>query len=247
MAIPTDNYKRAYIWELPIRIFHWANAVSIAGLCFTGYFIAHPPGIISNQEASEQFWFGDLRRIHFMFAYIMVAVLILRVYFAFKGNKYANWRVFFPFNKASLIKMWHTIKYDIFLQREKEYDFKNISVGHNTIAAVSYLIMFFMALLMIFTGFGMYAPTSTWFFPRMFGWVPEFLGGDANTRFIHHLTMWGFILFSAIHIYLVLFHDWLESRGESSAMISGYKFVRSERVNSEEVEKSNKEEILEDK
>lgn len=233
MAIPTDNYKRAYIWQLPIRIFHWANAVSILGLCITGYLIAHPPGLISTKEATDQFWFGDIRKIHFMFAYIMVAVLFLRVYFAFKGNKYASWRTFFPFSKAGLSKMWHTIKYDIFLQREKEYDFKNISVGHNNIAAVSYLVMFIMAILMILTGFGMYAPAATWFFPKMFAWVPEFFGGDFNIRTIHHFTMWGFILFSVIHVYLVFFHDWLESRGESSSMISGYKFVRSERLNGE--------------
>lgn len=228
MAIHTDNYKRAYIWELPIRIFHWANALSILVLCVTGYLIAFPPGLISKEEAANQFWFGNIRLIHFMAAYIMVAVLVLRIYFAFKGNKYANWRVFFPFSKSGLRQMWHTIKYDIFLQKEKEYDFNNISVGHNTIAAVSYLIMFILALLMIFTGFGLYAPTSTWFLPKLFAWVPTFLGGDANARFLHHFTMWGFVLFMAIHVYLVFFHDWLESRGESSSMISGYKFVRSE-------------------
>ncbi|HLO74223.1 MAG TPA: Ni/Fe-hydrogenase, b-type cytochrome subunit [Flavobacterium sp.] len=233
MTTPTDNYKRAYIWELPIRIFHWANAFSILGLIITGFLIAYPPGIISTNEATNQFWFGEIRKIHFMFAYIMVAVLIMRVYFAFMGNKYASWRVFFPFNKKGFSKMWHIIKYDIFLQREKEYDFKNISVGHNNIAAVSYLIMFIMAILMILTGFGMYAPTATWFFPKMFAWVPEFFGGDLIIRTIHHITMWGFILFSVIHVYLVFFHDWLESRGESSSMISGYKFVRSERLNSE--------------
>jgi len=236
MATPTDNYKRAYIWELPIRIFHWANAFSIIGLIITGYLIAHPPGIISTKEAYAQFWFGEIRKIHFAFAYIMVAVLFLRVYFAFKGNKYASWKVFFPFNKKELDKMWHTIKYDIFLQKEKEYDFKNISVGHNNIAAVSYLIMFIIALLMIFTGFGLYAPVATWFFPKMFAWVPEFFGGEFNTRIIHHFCMWFFVLFSVVHVYLVFFHDWLESRGESSSMISGYKFVRSERLNSEPTE-----------
>jgi Ni/Fe-hydrogenase 1 B-type cytochrome subunit len=90
--------------------------------------------------------------------------------------------------------------------------------------------MFVMAFVMIFTGFGLYAKNTTWFFPKLFAWVPEFLGGDMNARLVHHITMWGFILFSAVHIYLVLFHDWLEGRGESSAMVSGYKFVRSERT-----------------
>jgi len=229
MAI--QEYKRAYIWQLPVRIFHWANAISITVLIVTGLLIAHPPGIISNGEASTQFWFGYIRKIHFMSAYVMVTVLIMRVYWAFVGNKYANWKVFVPFDKEGLASVWHTLKYDIFLQNEKEYDYKkSIFVGHNDIAALSYLVMFIMAFVMIFTGFGLYAKNATWFFPKLFAWVPEFLGGDMNTRLIHHITMWGFILFSLVHVYLVFFHDWLEGRGESSAMVSGYKFVRAERT-----------------
>jgi len=120
-----------------------------------------------------------------------------------------------------------------FLQNEKIYDYKNIHVGHNNVAAISYLVMFILAIIMIFTGFGLYSDNATWFLPKMFAWVPEFLGGDMNTRVLHHLTMWGFILFALIHVYLVLYHDWLEGRGETSAMISGYKFVRAERAKKE--------------
>ena len=50
--------------------------------------------------------------------------------------------------------------------------------------------------------------------------------------------MWAFILFIAVHFYLVLFHDWLEGRGESSAMVSGYKFVRKERFEDYKEEKT---------
>ena len=176
MAI--QEYKRAYIWQLPVRIFHWANAISITVLIVTGLMISHPPGIISNGEASTQFWFGYIRKIHFMSAYVMVAVLIMRVYWAFVGNKYSSWKVFVPFDKEGWSSVWHTLKHDIFLQNEKEYDYKkSIFVGHNDIAAVSYLVMFIMAFVMIFTGFGLYADNATWFFPKMFAWVPEFLGG----------------------------------------------------------------------
>jgi len=229
----TQDYKRAYVWQLPVRIFHWVNALAITVLIITGLLISHPPALISMNEASEQFWFGYIRMIHFMSAYLMVAVLIMRVYWAFKGNKFANWKVFVPFNKKGFSNAWHTIKYDVFLQNEKIYDYKNIHVGHNNVAAISYLVMFILAIIMIFTGFGLYSDNATWFLPKMFAWVPEFLGGDMNTRVLHHLTMWGFILFALIHVYLVLYHDWLEGRGETSAMISGYKFVRAERAKKE--------------
>jgi Ni/Fe-hydrogenase 1 B-type cytochrome subunit len=234
----TQDYKRAYVWQLPVRIFHWANAIAITALIITGLLIAHPPAIISVKEASGQFWFGYIRKIHFMSAYVMVAVLIMRVYWAFKGNKFASWKVFFPFDKKGFAGIWHSIKIDIFLQNETNFNERNIHTGHNNIAAISYLIMFLLAIVMIFTGFGLYAANATWFFPKMFAWVPEFLGGDMNTRVLHHLTMWGFILFAIVHVYLVLFHDWLEGRGESSAMVSGYKFVRTERTKKEkELEK----------
>lgn len=36
--------------------------------------------------------------------------------------------------------------------------------------------------------------------------------------------------FVVIHVYLVLYHDYIEARGEASAMISGFKFVRAERI-----------------
>lgn len=226
----TQNYKRAYVWQLPVRIFHWTNALSITLLIITGLLIAHPPGILSAGEASTQFWFGYIRKIHFMSAYLMVAVLFMRVYWAFKGNKYSKWKVFFPFDKEGKISIWHSIKHDILLQNEDVYNDKSIHTGHNDIAAASYLVMFILAIVMIFTGFGLYSDNATWFLPKIFAWVPEFLGGDMNARVIHHISMWGFILFSLVHVYLVFFHDWLEGRGEASAMVSGYKFVRSERA-----------------
>ena len=127
-------------------------------------------------------------------------------------------------------KMWHVIKYDIFLFNEKEYKFTNIPIGHNAVAAASYLVMFILAVVMVFTGFALYAPTSTWFFPKFFAWATSLITTDEFLiRRIHHIVMWAFILFIAVHFYLVLFHDWLEGRGESSAMVSGYKFCRTER------------------
>ena len=34
--------KPLYVFEAPVRIWHWTHALSIAVLCVTGYFIAYP-------------------------------------------------------------------------------------------------------------------------------------------------------------------------------------------------------------
>jgi len=226
----TNDFKRVLVWELPVRIFHWLNALSITVLIITGLIIANPPAILSNVEASESYWFGTIRAIHFISAYVFLLNAIARIYWAFRGNYYANWRAFIPFSKKARQNILHVLKVDIFLQNEEKEVLKNISVGHNYVASFSYLILFFLALVQIFTGFGLYAPTSGWWLPKLFAWVPDFLGGDAPTRLIHHISTWLFIIFTLIHVYLVFYHDWLEGRGESSSMISGYKFVRKERI-----------------
>lgn len=230
VPIKTVTFRRAYIWQLPVRFFHWINGFAITFLIITGFLIANPPAIMTAKEASGQFWMGLIRQAHFISAYAMVAVMFMRVYWAFVGNRFANWRQFVPFDKKGREKMWHVIKYDIFLFNEKEYKFTNIPIGHNAVAAASYLVMFILAVVMVFTGFALYAPTSTWFFPKFFAWAISLITTDEFLiRRIHHIVMWAFILFIAVHFYLVLFHDWLEGRGESSAMVSGYKFCRTER------------------
>ena len=48
----------------------------------------------------------------------------------------------------------------------------------------------------------MYAAMSDSWFPKLFAWIVPLLGGDLMTRQIHHILMWGFIIFAMIHIYL---------------------------------------------
>ena len=226
----TYDFKRVLVWELPVRIFHWLNALCITVLAVTGFIIADPPALMSNAEAFDSYWFGTVRAIHFITAYVFLLNAIVRVYWAFNGNYYSNWKAFLPLTKEKRDNIKHVLKVDVLLQNEENEVLKNRSVGHNYVASFSYIILFLLALVQIFTGFGLYAPTSGWWLPKLFAWVPSIFGDEMTTRFIHHSATWMFIIFTLIHVYLVFYHDWLEGRGESSAMISGYKFVRKERL-----------------
>ena len=226
----TPEFKRAYVWELPVRFTHWINVSTILLLVITGIIIGNPPAVMSGKEAHYLYWFGTVRFIHFVAAYIFTFNLIVRLYWAFVGNKYANWRVFFPFSKEMISKMKHVLKVDIFLQNEKHFNLTNIAIGHNPVAAASYLGLFILCFVQVFTGFALYAPNATWFFPKMFIWVTGLFGEEFMIRSIHHVVTWSIVIFSLIHMYLVFYHEWLEGRGEVSSMFGGYKFVRKERL-----------------
>ncbi len=204
----TRNFKRSYIWQLPVRVFHWANALAIVVLSVTGFIIANPPAIMSSAEATNSFWIGTVRAIHFISAYVFLFSMILRIYWAIVGNKFSHWKSFMFLNKKGRKNFIYVLKHDIFLFPEKIKKISNLSVGHNSMAVSAYVVMFFLALIMVFTGFGLYADTATWWLPKLFDWVPALLGGDFLTRLIHHVTMWLILLIVIIHIYLVFYHDW---------------------------------------
>lgn len=228
-----------YVWELPVRYFHWINAICIVVLAGTGFVIANPPAIQSSLEASHSYWFGWVRFIHFTFAYLFLINFLVRIYWGFAGNRYASWRNYIPYTKQHWKDMWEVIKIDIFQIKNA----KNPSLGHNALASFIYFLVFIAFILQVFTGFGLYAASSNSWFASLFGWVPAFFGGDILTRDIHHWMMWFFILFTIIHIYLVAYHDYIERNGIMSSMLGGWKFINRDKVEREldyEVKKETK-------
>jgi len=217
--------RRVFVWELPVRVYHWINALCIVALIGTGIIIGDPPAILSGKEASAFFWFGTVRFIHFAMAYIFFFNFAFRIYWGFVGNQYANWKNFIPTNKQFFKDMITVLKTDIFMTMKAN----NHAIGHNRLAGLIYFFTFLAFGLQCLTGFGLYAATSNWWFPNLFAWVPVFFGGDFLLRLVHHWTMWFFILFIIIHVYLVFYHDYVEGEGEMSSMAGGWKFIEEEK------------------
>jgi Ni/Fe-hydrogenase 1 B-type cytochrome subunit len=220
--------RRVYVWELPVRIYHWLNALAIIALIVTGFWIADPPALMSNQEASNRFLFGWVRYIHFIASYIFFFNFLFRIYWGFVGNKYADWKQFIPTSKRFIREMWNVFKIDILMLKKNGQQQEHLSVGHNAMAGFIYFLTFLAFLVQCLTGFGLYAGMSGWWLPKLFAWVPAVFGGDILTRQIHHWTMWFFILFAVVHVYLVFYHDYVEGRGEISSMGGGWKFIEEE-------------------
>jgi Ni/Fe-hydrogenase 1 B-type cytochrome subunit len=143
----------------------------------------------------------------------------------FAGNKYARWDQFLPLTprkiKHHIAEMFSVLKVDILQIQKKPVDY----VGHNALASASYLGLFAATIFQTVTGFGLYAAMSPSWFPHLFAWVVPFMGGDGVVRQWHHAVTWVFVVFAMIHVYLALFHDRIEARGEVSSIISGTRFV----------------------
>ncbi|WP_394338996.1 cytochrome b/b6 domain-containing protein [Mucilaginibacter xinganensis] len=150
------------------------------------------------------------------------------MYWGFVGNKFANWKQFIPTSRRFFKEMWTVFKIDILMLKKGGKEQDHLSIGHNAMAGFIYFLTFIAFLVQCLTGFGLYAGMSSWWLPKLFAWVPAMFGGDILTRQIHHWSMWFFILFAVIHVYLVFYHDYVEGRGETSSIVGGFKFIEEE-------------------
>ncbi len=215
------SIRRVYVWQLPVRFYHWLNALAVLALVVTGYIIGKPLAIVNAAEASYSYWFGTVRFIHFVAAFLFFFNFVFRLYWGFVGNRYARWQNFLPFRKVQLREAADVLRVDILQSASKPIE----SIGHNAVAGFTYFLTFLAFLFQCVTGFGMYAAMSNAALPHAFAWIVPLMGGDFAVRQWHHMMMWFFILFSIVHVYLVFYHDYVEGRGILSSMAGGWKFV----------------------
>ena len=222
MATRWENAGRVYVWEIPVRLTHWVNVICIVVLSFTGYYIGNPYVQVSAREAYGPYFMGNIRFIHMLFAYIFVASLALRTYWAlFGGNRYASWRALIPFvTPEGRGKLSKSLRYYFFLRREPP-----TVMGHNALAGFTYAIIVFLYFLQTLTGFALRAqvdPGGFWW--TLTGWI--FLIVDNQTvRLAHHMIMWLLIAFALHHFYSAFLVDSEEANGLMSSIFSGWKFI----------------------
>ena len=218
------NLREVYVWELPVRFFHWINAGCIIILCITGYIIGDPPAVQHATPASENYWFGWVRLAHLAVGMIFVVNILMRVFWAFVGNRFARWFNFVPLTKEQWKSIFATLKVDILLlTKHPVYD-----IGHNSMAATTYLGLFVLSVVQAVTGFMMMFVTTNNVAEPATTWMLFNMNGFFVVRYIHHFLMWAFVLFMLVHVYLVFYHDYIERNGIASSMIGGWKFIRED-------------------
>ena len=214
-----NHLSQKYVWEVPVRVTHWVNFLAIIILSVTGLYIGEPRTLALEPS---QYVMGWTRFIHFVAGYAFAVSVLARIYWMFVGNRYASWREFFPIlTEQGHRNMMDTFKWYLFLTRKTPR-----TVGHNALAGAAYAGIFLLYLVMIFTGFALYAqqaPQSLLY--KLTAWM-FMLFSSQGVRLTHHLVMWILIAFAIHHVYSAWLMDVKERGGVMSGIFSGYKTVR---------------------
>jgi Ni/Fe-hydrogenase 1 B-type cytochrome subunit len=206
-----------YVWPYAIRFFHWGMVISIGVLSFTGYYIHNPFIIGQMQHPFLMAWF---RFIHEAFGMFFAALLVLRVYLFFAGNRWLNWRAYVPLRAAQWKEMWEVMKFYMFI-----WPTPVSKIGHNAIAAFSYLGTYALVFIEIVTGLVLFNWLRHSAILGFFvGWIPRIVS-IPNLRLIHFFLMFVFIAFGVFHVHLCMLISREEKRGLMDSIFIGYKVI----------------------
>jgi len=208
---------RVYVWEQPVRVSHWFVFLSVVVLSFTGYYI-HNPFIVA--KSSTTFLMATIRFIHVVTGFVFISAFLLRIYWFFKGNDWSNWRAFVPIHRRQWRGMGGMVAYYSFLRKDLVHQ-----VGHNALAAVTYLVMFTLMFIEIITGLTLYTQVrGGWLLAPLFGWLPRVIDIQ-HIRLTHFCIMFTFFAFVIHHVYSAVLVSWEERNGLIESIFTGYKFV----------------------
>jgi Ni/Fe-hydrogenase 1 B-type cytochrome subunit len=218
---------RVYVWELGVRISHWFVFLSVVVLSFTGYYI-HNPFIAA--KSTTTFLMATMRFIHVAAGFVFISAFLLRLYWFFKGNNWSNWRAFVPIQRRQWRGMGRMVAYYSFIRKDLAHH-----VGHNALAAVTYLVMFTFMFIEIISGLTLYTQVrGKWLLGWVFSWIPGVIDIQ-YIRLTHFCIMFAFFVFVIHHVYSAQLVSWEERNGLMESIFTGYKFVPKDELDEDAV------------
>jgi Ni/Fe-hydrogenase 1 B-type cytochrome subunit len=210
-----------YVWDAAVRISHWINVPAVAVLLTTGLYIGggffRPP----TDQPGGEYMMATAMNLHFLAAVVFTLNGLFRAYWFFAGRTYRQWFRFNIWQAEYWREVWWKLKDYLSLRFA---DYEPHTLGHNTLASLTYVLVFLVASFMGLTGFAMRGEMNPGgFLNTIFGWIVPVLGGNNNVRMLHRLGMWLLIAFMIHHIVFVFYIEVLREKGLVSSMITGLK------------------------
>lgn len=233
--------KTYAVWDIPTRLFHWLNALSMIVLMAVGLVILNG-GALGLSTAGKI----ALKTLHVWIGYVFVLNLGWRIVWAFRGNHYARWRQMLPGGPGYLAALRGYVTAFV-AGRPQAY------VGHNPLGRIAIAVIFVLLLVQAVTGLLLagtdlfYPPLGSWFAQSIAApgvepstlvpYAPALYDADAYAQMralrspFANLHVWGFyalLVTSLLHLAAVVVTELREGGNLVSAMITGRKTLDTE-------------------
>lgn len=219
----------SFVYSSANRILHWIRAITITGLAITGFYIAKP--FLSSGGSSDNLIYAEFVSWHVILGFILITAGLIRIYLFFFG----------PDSKSELKSLEDEFSLKSWIIQLKSYFFigELLKKGmYGPLQFFSYVMIMVFIVLASITGLVLYVHlyhqgVGGVLYDSM-RLVEYWMGGLSMVRLIHHITMWGFLIFIPIHIYMVIWSAIRFKHGGVDIMFTGYDYHLKKNENEKE-------------
>lgn len=195
MDAQTDSSVRQLVWDLPLRVCHWALAIAVAGS-----FVTHE---IGTTAFAWHAWFG----------YATVVLVAFRIAWGFVGPAHARFGDFVRGPRAA----W-TYARGLFPRRGAGAPPAHFA-GHNPLGG--WMVLLLLGLLLVQSVAGLFANDEIINAGPLYGYV-ESSTSDAISRWHRELSDW-ILVAVGLHVAAAFYYLLVRRENLIGAMITGYK------------------------
>jgi len=210
------EFTSLYRWQ------HWIRALSIVILTVTGFYIAIPfVSPVPNSEPTN-FMYALFRSWHEIFGFVLIAVVLFKSYLFVFSKRYRG-------EMGSIMdflnpKVWiQQVGYYLLITKHP-----HLKGTYNPLQFIAYIGFYVLMAVLIITGLILYVHVyHEGLGASLYGTMRGFevmLGGLAWVRELHHIAMWGVILFVSVHVYMAIYNAVFGKDGSMDAIFSGLKW-----------------------
>lgn len=208
-----------FVYSSGNRVLHWIRALVITGLIITGFYIADP--FLTPEGSTDKLLYAEWTNWHLILGFILISSGLIRIYLFFFGKD----------SEGELRSLKDVFSIKAWMKQLKSYFF----IGelrkkglYGPLQFLTYTMIMVLVIVASVTGLILYVHV---YHQGIGGWLYDsmrvleaWMGGLATVRYIHHITMWGYLIFIPIHIYLVIWSAIRFKHGALDVMFTGYDY-----------------------
>jgi cytochrome b len=188
--------QKIYVWDLPLRIFHWALVICVLGSIITG-----------SLGGNSFIW-------HFRFGYCVIGLLAFRIVWGFAGSTYSKFSSFPPSPGKAIAYLKGEPSANLTPEQTPQ-----THLGHNPLGAFSVYAILLALIFQVSTG--LFANDAIMWDGPLRNYVSNDTSDLLTT--LHKINRIVLLVLIGLHLAAMAFYTWVKKEPLVGAMMSGYK------------------------
>ena len=218
-----------YVFGPFVRAAHWIRNGLLVWLVISGFYLGNPfLARVLYPETAEGFIMAQVRGWHVAAGWVLLAFTLVRIYQFLFINKHGKLGLGAELSMAPVLLNWRAwrdqLAFYLLLKRDHpHFTYSNYGPLQFLTSTALYASLLIISISGILLASPYLQGGLASFGAELLRPIEVAVGGIANVRAIHRFTMWFFIFFTFVHIYMAVWNSIRTGNLLVEGIVSGFK------------------------